>query len=290
MSQPHVDLYWRSNDGLRLHARDYRPTAESRLPVFCIPGLTRNAADFESLARWITERGRRVLAIDLRGRAGSDRDPDAKHYSVPNYVSDVLALMRDHDIPRAVFVGTSLGALVTMAVASRRNDAVAAAVLNDAGPEVGRAALARIGAYAGKAVAPMTREESAAYAQRVGAIAFPNYGEADWQAMAARMFRERDDGLFEPDYDPKIVRTASPLLLRLTRPLMWMAFKRLARSRPTLLLRGALSDVLERGLVERMARSAPSMQVVEIPEVGHAPDLSEPQARAAIDALLSDSP
>lgn len=289
MSQPYSDLHWRSDDALRLHARDYPASNASRLPVICIPGLTRNAADFERLAPWLAEQGRRVLAIELRGRAGSDRDPDPRHYSVPSYVADVLALMRDQGIPRAVFVGTSLGALVTMAVASKRSDAVAAAVLNDAGPEVGRAALARIGAYAGKAVAPMSLEDAAAYAQRVGGVAFPNYQAADWRAMAQRMFRLREDGLYEPDYDPRIVRTASPLLLRLMRPLMWMAFKRLARGRPTLLVRGALSDVLEVGLVARMAKAAPAMRVVEIPDVGHAPDLSEPDARDAIAALLAES-
>lgn len=288
MTTPYEDIHWRSDDGLRLYARDYRPASETKLPVICIHGLTRNAADFDQFAPWVAERGRRVLAVDLRGRARSARDPKPKRYSVSTYAADVLALMRDRGIPRAVFVGTSLGVLVIMTVASKRSEAVAAAVLNDAGPEVGKAALARIGAYAGKPIPPMSREDTAAYAKRVAAVAFPNYTDADWRAMAARMFREREDGLYEPDYDPKVVRTASPFLLRLVRPLLWMAFKRLARGRPTLLLRGGLSDVLERELVGRMAKAAPSMRVVEIPDVGHAPDLSEPASRAAIGALLSE--
>lgn len=288
MDRRYEDLFWRSGDGLRLHARDY-PGDGARLPVVCIPGLTRNAADFELLAPWLAAKGHRVLAVDLRGRAGSQRDPVPKRYNIGRYAADMLELLRDRQIPRAVFIGTSLGALVTMAVASKRSDAVAAAVLNDAGPEVGRAALARIGAYAGRTVPPMTLEETAAYARRVGAVAFPRYTDADWRAMAARMFRRREDGLYETDYDPAIVRTASPLLLRLTRPLLWLAFRRLARVRPTLLLRGALSDVLEPGLIARMARAAPTLRVVEIPDVGHAPDLSEPQARDAIASLLSEA-
>jgi|CXWL01.1.fsa_nt_gi pimeloyl-ACP methyl ester carboxylesterase len=286
MTMPFADLYWRSDDGLRLYARDYRSADGAQLPVICIPGLTRNSADFGELAQWLCERGRRVLALDLRGRGRSERDPVPQRYRVPTYAADVLALMRAEKIPRAVFIGTSLGVLVTMAVASSRSEAVAAAVLNDAGPQVGREALARIRAYAGKPVAPMTRADAVAYAKRLGAVAFPNYGDDDWRAMATRMLREREDGLFEPDYDPKIARTASPFLLWLVRPLMWRAFKHLARGRPTLLLRGSLSDVLEPELVARMARAAPSMQVVEVPGVGHAPDLSEPTARAAIDALL----
>lgn len=289
MSAAFADLYWRSDDGLRLHARDYGQPSPSRLPVICIPGLTRNSADFDDLAQWLSGRGRRVLAVDLRGRGRSDRDPNAKRYKPTTYAADVLALMRDQQIARAVFIGTSLGVLVTMTVASKQTGAVAAAVLNDAGPEVGRAALARIRAYAGKPVAPMTHAEAVNYIRRIGAIAFPNYGEADWEAMAGRTLRERDDGLFEPDYDPKVVRTASPWMLRLARPLLWMAFKRLARGRPTLLLRGALSDVLEPELVARMLVAAPTLRVVEVPGVGHAPDLSEPAARGAIDAFLAES-
>ena len=138
MDPSYRDLYWRSGDGLRLHARDHSSDG-GRLPVVCIPGLTRNAADFELLAPWLADQGHRVLAVDLRGRAGSARDPKPKRYNVGRYATDMLELLHDQDIPRAVFIGTSLGALVTMVVASRRSEAVAAAVLNDAGPEVGRA-------------------------------------------------------------------------------------------------------------------------------------------------------
>ncbi len=290
MDLPYEDLYWTSTDGLRLYARDYRPAQEARLPVICVHGLTRNSADFDRFAPWVAERGRRVLAVDLRGRGRSERDPRPKRYNAATYANDVLALMRAQGIERAVFVGTSLGVWVTMTVAGKRPDAVAAAVLNDAGPEVGKVALARIGGYAGQAVPPMTREETAAYAQRVAGIAFPRYTADDWREMAARMFRERDDGLYERDYDPRVVRTAGPWLVRLLRPLLWHSFRRLARGRPTLLLRGALSDVLERELVERMVRAVPSLTVAEIPDVGHAPDLSEAAARAAVAAFLDTVP
>lgn len=283
------DLYWRSREGLRLHARDYAPApamAPSRLPVICIPGLTRNAADFEELAPWLSAQGRRVLALDLRGRAGSEHGARSR-YRPPVYADDVLALMRQEDIARAVFVGTSLGVLVTMTVASKRRDAVAAAVLNDAGPEVPEQALQRIAAYAGKPVPPMRRDEAAAYVERIARSVYPRYGQAEWEAMVARTFRVRDDGLWVLDYDPAIVRTINPWMLRLLKPLLWHAYRKLARGCQVLLVRGQTSDILTAELAQRMLAAAPGTLLAEVPDVGHAPSLSEPEARQAIAGLLA---
>lgn len=285
------DLYWRSREGLRLHARDYAAAPGSvsgslRLPVICIPGLTRNAADFEELAPWIAAQGRRVLALDLRGRARSEYGARSR-YRPTVYADDVLALMRQEGIDRAVFVGTSLGVLVTMTVASKRRDAVAAAVLNDAGPEVPEQALQRIAAYAGKPVPAMSRDEAAAYVQRIAQSVYPRYGQAEWEAMVARTFRVRDDGLWVLDYDPAIVRTINPWMLRLLKPLLWHAYRKLARGCQVVLVRGQTSDILSAELAERMRAVAPGTVLAEVPGVGHAPSLSEPEARQAIAALLA---
>ncbi|MDI1253151.1 alpha/beta hydrolase [Thermomonas sp.] len=281
----HQDIYWHSSDGLRLHARDYAGSIGRGLPVICIPGLTRNSGDFDELAQWISARGRRVLALDLRGRAGSDHGKPSR-YRPPVYADDVLALMREQSITRAVFIGTSLGVLVTMTVATKQRGAVASAVLNDAGPEVSREALDRIAAYAGKPVAPMHREAAVTYVQRIGQSVYPRHGQADWEASVDRMFRQGDDGLWVLDYDPAIVRTINPWMLRLVRPLLWRAFRTLVKGAPTLLLRGETSDILTRELAKRMAAVSPNVQLVEVPQVGHAPSLSEVESREAIGAFL----
>ena len=283
-------VHWRSRDGLRLHARRYAPATGDdtggRGTVVCIPGLTRNAADFDAPAQAMAAAGWQVFAVDLRGRAGSQRAANPRSYNPRTYADDVAALLDDHDIASAVFVGTSLGVLVTMTVAVRRPSLVAAAVVNDAGPEVPREALDRIGRYAGKPVPPMERDAAANYVASIAHEAFPGYGPADWQAMVGRMFRVRDDGLLELDYDPAIVRTVKPWLLRLLRPMLWRAWRKLGRGRPVLVVRGAMSDLLTAAVAQRMVEQADDARLVEVAGVGHAPMLVEPEAHEAISTFL----
>src|SRR5579864_4508779 len=140
-----VERRWTTPDGLQLSGRDYAgAAAEARLPVICLHGLTRNARDFEDLAPRIAARGRRVLALDVRGRGQSAWDPQPMRYVPATYAGDVLALLDALGIARAVFIGTSMGGLITMVVGALRPSAVAAAVINDVGPELTPEGLARI--------------------------------------------------------------------------------------------------------------------------------------------------
>jgi pimeloyl-ACP methyl ester carboxylesterase len=288
MTQLYDDVYWNSDDGLRLHARDHAPAAGQSLrgTVVCIPGLTRNGADFDALAQSLTAVGWRVLAVDLRGRAGSERAPEASGYNPRAYADDMLALLRSQNIDKAVFVGTSLGVLVTITLAGRAPERIAAAVLNDAGPKVPREALARIGKYAGKPLPPMDLAQATAYVESIGKAAFPRFSAEDWQAMALRTFRSRADGLLELDYDPAVIRTTRPWVLWLLRPVLWRAVRTLTARVPVLVVRGALSDILPADVARQMAATSASARLVEVPDVGHAPTLSEPVARDAILALL----
>jgi pimeloyl-ACP methyl ester carboxylesterase len=258
--------------------------------VVCIPGLTRNAADFDALAQSLTAAGWRVLAVDLRGRARSARAPDPSGYNPRAYADDMVALLQSQNIDKAVFIGTSLGVLVTITLASRAPDRIAAAVLNDAGPKVPREALARIGKYAGKPVPPMDLAQASAYVESIGKAAFPRFTAEDWRTMAANTFRQRDDGLLELDYDPAVIRTTRPWVLWLLRPVLWRAVRGLTARVPVLVVRGALSDILPPDVARKMAATSATARLVEVPEVGHAPTLSEPVARDAILALLADVP
>jgi pimeloyl-ACP methyl ester carboxylesterase len=283
----YVDRTWTSPDGLQLYARDHAPgPGPARLPVICLHGLTRNARDFEEVAPWIADRGRRVLACDMRGRGRSAWDPIPMRYVPLTYARDVLALMAQAGISRAVFIGTSMGGLITMTLAQLRSRAVAAAVLNDVGPELAPAGMARIASYTGKAAEPASWAEAADYARSTNAHAFRDMGEADWLAFARRLFHEQD-GRIRLDYDPDIVAPFGKV--RPARPaVMWALFRNLARKRPTLLVRGETSDILAAGTTQRMRRYAPTMAYAEVPATGHAPMLTEPVAKAALEAFLRD--
>ncbi|HTK36244.1 MAG TPA: alpha/beta hydrolase [Caulobacteraceae bacterium] len=290
-SNPFADRVWTSAERLVLHARDYPPAAgAARLPVLCLPGLTRNAADFEVVAPWIAARGRRVLALDLRGRGASAWDPQPMNYMPLSYAADVLALMDTAGIGRALFVGTSLGGIVTMVLASLRPAAVAGAVLNDVGPSLNPEALRRIGAYTGRDPEVQDWAGAAAYARDVNAAAFPDYGPAQWTAFARRLFTEGPDGRPRLAYDPEIIapiRAAGPDALA---PDITPLFLTLATGRPLLLVRGGISDLLDPPRAEAMRMLAPHMAYAEVPNVGHAPMLDEPEALEALAAFLDGAP
>lgn len=276
-----IDLAWLAEDGLRLHARDYPAGAGGAgLPILCLHGLTRNARDFEATAPWLAALGHRVLAADVRGRGGSARDP-AANYRLPVYADDARRLLAAAGIDRALVIGTSMGGLIAMELASTHPGLVAGAVVNDVGPVLGEAGLARIAAYTGTPVTIGGWADAAGYARWQNEAAFPHYGEADWAAMARRLFRE-EAGAIRPDYDPAIARP-SPGPARTGEP--WAQWAALAACGPVLLLRGARSDLLERPVADAMA-SHPSVTLVEVPGVGHAPMLDEPAARHAIAAFL----
>ncbi|RVT89063.1 alpha/beta fold hydrolase [Sphingomonas crocodyli] len=278
--------WWQSREGLRLHAYDYAAAdGDARLPVICLHGLTRNGRDFGELAPWVAARGRRTLAIDVRGRGLSDRDPAAT-YQIPFYVDDVATLLDGLGIAKAVFVGTSMGGLITMATAAIRPDLIASAVINDVGPELAVEGLTRIASYVGQASPITSWADAADHLRRQNEHALPHYARADWDAMARRMFREQD-GAITADYDPAIAKGFAGGAPDVD---PWTFWNLLAKDRPVLLLRGALSDLLAEDVAARMTATAPTIRFAAIPDVGHAPMLDEPAALAAIGAFLQDMP
>lgn len=287
----YAERYWRSRDGLDLYMRDY-PAASgpARLPVVCLHGLTRTSRDFDEVAPAIAAKGRTVLVPDVRGRGRSARDPDPMNYQVRTYARDILAMMDTIGIGRAVFVGTSMGGLITMAVAALRDRAVAAAVLNDVGPEISSVGLKRIAGYAGSQVALGTWDDAVASIKQTMGDAFPDYQESDWQDFARRSFREGPEGVPLRDYDLDIATAIRAGRIKTSSLVAWFIFRRLARRRPTLLIRGAISDLITADIAGRMQRAAPSLGIVEVARVGHAPMLTEPAASEGLSRFLDAVP
>jgi len=274
-------------DDPKIYVRDYAPQGAAReLPVICLHGLTRNSADFEAVAPKIAALGRRVIAIDARGRGKSDNDPDAAHYRPDVYTGDTLFVMDTLGIPRAVFVGTSMGGIMTMLAALTAPDRVSAAVLNDIGAEVDPAGLKRIASYVGKSGPSANWDEMTAAVKAAQSVAFPGKDDAFWRTFTHRVARERPDGKVEFAYDPAIANAFTAAPADAPPPDMVPLFRALA-PRPVLLVRGAISDLLSPTGVATMKQIKPDMDFVEVPNVGHAPTLEEPEAWNAIAAFLS---
>jgi pimeloyl-ACP methyl ester carboxylesterase len=286
----YAERRWTSRDGLNLFARDYAAASGgARLPVICLHGLTRNSKDFEDVAPIIAGWGRRVIVPDVRGRGQSDRDPNPKNYRPPIYARDVLEMMAALDVPRAVFLGTSMGGIITMTLAALRPKAVAAAILNDVGPAIAPEGLARILSYVGKTPAVRNWDDAATFVRRINGVALPQLADEQWQDFARRTFRDGPDGPVL-DYDPAITVPLGKPPSRLSLWIAGLLFRRLARRRPTLLVRGALSDIITPDIANRMKRKAPGLIRVDVPGVGHAPMLTEPVAIDAISGFLRTVP
>lgn len=223
----------------------------------------------------------------MRGRGRSDYDPVALNYVPQVYAGGVLALLDPLGISRAIFVGTSMGGIITMAAAAKRLGAIAAAVLNDVGPAVAPEGLQRILGYVVKSPHITSWAEAVDYVKAIAGPAYPAFSEEDWRDFAETTFRQLSDDNFELDYDPAIMEPIRRGKIKAPGWLAWFLFRRLARRRPTLLVRGAISEIVSPGIAERMKRTAPQLQTVEVPRTGHAPMLTEPAARSAISAFLA---
>lgn len=277
------DLYWWSNDGLRLHARDY-PGDPSALPLLCMPGLTRNARDFASLAARLSG-ARRVIAVDFRGRGDSGYAKDPMSYVPLTYAQDMAALLADTGIGRFVAIGTSLGGIVTMLLAGMLPGRIAGALLNDVGPEIDPAGLARIRGHVGRPGVFPTWMHAARAVAEANADVYPDWDIAQWLAMAKRLYRLNSAGRIVPDYDLKI---AEPFRLPggEAGPDLWRALAALGKA-PVLVVRGGNSDILSAATAERMVAMLPDAELATLPGTGHAPTLDEPALAAPIDRLLA---
>jgi len=279
----YTDGYW-WNDGLRLHYRDYAGGADGRPVLLCLPGLTRNARDFEGLAERLAPDWR-VIAVSFRGRGDSAYSRNPTSYVPLMYVLDLQVLIRELELTAFVPIGTSLGGLVTMLMAEAERERIKGFVLNDVGPELDPAGIARIRGYVGRSGNWPTWLHAARALAENQRPAYPDYGIEDWLRMAKRLYRLSPNGRIVLDYDTRIVE---PMRSAADQPPidLWPGLRALTDV-PALLLRGELSDVLAPETFSRMTEVLPRAEAVSVPRVGHAPTLDEPEAMQGIDRLLS---
>lgn len=275
-------------DGVELWCRDYRPAraagpgAPAAPVVLCVPGLTRNSRDFDSLADWLAG-SYRVLTPDLRGRGRSGRAASAASYQPLQYIGDLSLLLQSLAVQQVFWIGTSLGGLLAMMMAAMQPALLRGVVLNDVGPEIDPAGVARIAGYVGKLPPVLTWADAAAQSRLIHGAALPDFTDEDWMRLARCTYRDDGHGRPVPDMDPAIgdaMRTAAG-----PAPDLWPLFRAL-RAVPTLAIRGALSDILSPATFERMRAEKPDLVTLVLEGRGHAPTLDEPSARVSIRALL----
>jgi pimeloyl-ACP methyl ester carboxylesterase len=238
--------------------------------VVCVHGLTRSARDFDDLAHALCGQFR-VVCPDVAGRGDSDRLADPMHYAIPQYVADMVTLIARLDVEAVRWVGTSMGGLIGMTLAAQAGSPVSRLVINDAGPVIAKAAIERIAAYLGRVPAFPSFEQAEQYVRTVFAP-FGRHSDAQWRHLAEAWLRRNEDGSWRAHYDPRI---AEPF--RATMPEgdleLWPLYE--AIRCPTLVIRGAQSDLLAKETTRQMAQRGPKARVVEIPDVGHAPTLMD---------------
>ncbi|KQV63892.1 alpha/beta hydrolase [Rhizobium sp. Root1220] len=264
-----------SDDGLTLSLRDYQPEAPSalaRLPVICLPGLTRNARDFHPLALRLskdTAAPRRVIALDYRGRGLSERDQNKSNYNVRMEAQDVLTACEHLGIAKAVFIGTSRGGLILHFLVEMKLDLLAAVILNDIGPELNARGLMRIRDDLNDAAVPRSWSDAPALLQSRLGPDFPALAETDWAEMAEAIYREID-GKLAGDFDRAIAEQLKTIDFEKPLPDLWRHFDMFADT-PLVVIRGENSDLLSAAIVAEMAAHHPGLTVVLAPGQGHPP-------------------
>jgi pimeloyl-ACP methyl ester carboxylesterase len=283
-SPNYEDLFYQSEDGLTLYARDYPAPASGAQCVLLMHGLSRNSRDFEALAERLSKRYR-VLVAEQRGRGKSDWDADPTRYAIPQYVRDMFALLKAANVSRVATVGTSMGGLMAMVMNSAMPGVFSHVVLNDIGPELCDEGLNRIKGYVGQGEPVTSWAEAVAYNRRINEVAFPTLSDEGWEQFARQIFKEVN-GVPVLDYDPRISEAVNADDSDAVPPNLWPVFDLLAQQ-PLMLIRGALSDLLDTRITAEMKRRVPAMAYLEVADVGHAPMLKDEAVIAAIEAFFN---
>jgi pimeloyl-ACP methyl ester carboxylesterase len=287
LSQAFASAFVTAQDGLMLHVRCYGSRHASAHSVVCLPGLARTAADFHPLATALAAdpvNPRLVLALDYRGHGQSQYDRNPKNYAIRVALADLSAVLAAFGITSAIFVGTSFGGVLAMMLAVLPPTAIAGVILNDIGPVMEPRGLMRIKSYVGKLPIARNFEEGAEILRWLFEAQFTKLAPQEWVAFAQRTWRE-GHGTLVPSHDPKLARALRGFSLERL-PTLWDQFDALARI-PLMVIRGANSDMLARPTLNEMLARRGQLEVVVVPDQGHAPLLGEPKVIRRVAAFVA---
>lgn len=257
-----------------LHTLAYKEWGAPDNPnvVVCVHGVTRVSDDFDVLAQ-VLQTDYRVICPDIVGRGQSGRLRNPMDYQVPQYVSDMVTLLARANAEKVYWVGTSMGGLIGMVLASLPGNPIAKLVLNDVGPVLEAEAIARIAHYISQEISFPSFQEAENYVREVSA-SFGEHSDAEWGKMTRDVFRQHEDGLWRRHYDMALAQPilkSTPEMAALAQTMLWAAYD--AISCPTLLIRGELSDLLSLTVAQEMQQRGPKARLHQFAGVGHAPTL-----------------
>ncbi len=292
MAQTNSQDIWRefscrTQDDLLLCGREYGNALSTKLPLVCLPGLTRSVRDFDALANYLGhhhEISRRIITLDYRGRGKSDYDKDWTNYTPLNEAYDVLAVTTALGLEDFILLGTSRGGIIAMLLGSLRPTVLAGVILHDIGPTIDLQGLIKIKNYLQRMPSPKNWQDATEILKSVHHSSFPNYQEEDWQKAARLTFKD-DDGKPVFDFDVNLTKTLLSISADNPPPNLWPNFMSLS-GKPVLTIRGALSDLLSSETLEMMDKTHPTMQKVTVENQGHVPNLMDEKALAAIEEFL----
>jgi pimeloyl-ACP methyl ester carboxylesterase len=282
------DIYYASFDDLKLYARHYPAPDEKLRSVLCLPGLTRNARDFHTLATYLSrhpEKPRNVYCLDYRGRGRSEYDRNWRNYIPFVELIDALDFLTIRGLQRVGVVGTSRGGIIAMLMAALRPTALGAVVLNDIGPVIETRGLARIVGYVGRMPVPKSWPDAVMLLREMNERAFPEFDDSQWDALARDLFDDRK-GRPARAYDRRLARALGKIDLSRPVPDLWPQFLALGQV-PAFVIRGANSDLLSADTLERMVERHPNLRAMTVPDQGHAPVLRETETVEAIASFFA---
>jgi pimeloyl-ACP methyl ester carboxylesterase len=274
-----------------LHRMAYKEWGDPANPnvLVCVHGLTRVSDDFDALAQALSPQYR-VICPDVVGRGRSEWLKDPQYYAIPQYASDMVTLLARVDVQTVHWLGTSMGGLIGLALASLPQSPIKKLILNDIGPAINPEALVRIGAYVGEPMKFAGFDEASAYIRSIS-VSFGEHTEQEWHKLASDVLRQDADGMWVRHYDLGLAvpfKATTEASGKAAEAMLWAAYDAIAC--PTLLIRGADSDLLTAAVAQTMTQRGPRPELVELPGVGHAPTLVNAAQIALVKNWLQGMP
>ncbi len=287
MSKEFEEFRWQSDDGLSLFAKNWTGSKSGSRPLLCLAGLTRNSSDFDELARTLSQDSTnpiQVIAMDYRGRGLSDYDLNNTNYSFERELKDITAGLDTLQIETVDILGTSRGGIHAIIMSTFYPNRVSKVILNDIGPDISEEGLQRINEYVGVPVNFSNQNEAALNLKKLFGDQFPLMTDLDWIEEVKRTYKI-SEGQIVLNYDLNLRQSFIEQSEKNSNVDLWALFKGLA-SKELMVIHGVFSNILTEQTIEKMNQEHPNLQIVQVQDQGHPPQLRDSETQEKIRSFL----